>query len=434
VLKGTDAWSMEDDHRGSTADKSFEFEHLKPHSSYILFLYARNQEGNHNIDLPFRLRARTAPDRPSQPRNLTDKTTTTHKSKRLITWLPPYPPTGEVRMYTLRWKSANSSDWEAKVDIFPGDDLCPDSAVVADPRHSPVCHVVSNLASDQNYTFQVSSYNEGISDRSSWSALLHSGAATDEAILGMGKNLFIVVVVASLVGVLLSVLLFTCLSYHCSKKRRTKYRNVPQYVPAASTFTAPTTISSTLPYHGRNSHNMSSISGTSFSTMSHSRNSSQNRSSVTTTNGDSLRKYQHHLLPVPADRTSKTASIQEQPLPPVPRNDHLYEELKLKKEPSYRSSGEFQRPTGLALRETSFNSPKNAAEADCGAGSDLDDSDYLAPRAARGRKASTDTIDVDEYLKPTFDRFEHIDPTDMSPPREAPPPIPAVSYGGGINN
>ena len=71
------------------------------------------------------------------------------------------------------------------------------------------------------------------------------------------------------------------------------------------------------------------------------------------------------------------------------------------------------------MQETSFQSK----------GSDLDDSDYLAPRSARSRKASTDTIDVDDYLKPTFDRFEHIDPNDMSPPREAPPPIPAVSYG-----
>ena len=114
----------------------------------------------------------------------------------------------------------------------------------------------------------------------------------------------------------------------------------------------------------------------------------------------------------------------------MPRDDHLYEELKLKKEPSpakSRASSEYLRPTGLPLKSAASKS------------SDLDESDYLAPRTAalasaadaRSRNASSDTIDVDDYLKPTFDRFEHIDPTDMSPPREAPPPIPVVSYGHG---
>ncbi len=42
---------------------------------------------------------------------------------------------------------------------------------------------------------------------------------------------------------------------------------------------------------------------------------------------------------------------------------------------------------------------------------------------------STDTLDVDDYLKPTFDKFDLIlNPRDMSPPSEAPPPIPTVSY------
>ncbi len=437
ILKGTDRWNLQEEQRGTTVGNSFEFESLLPYSSYMLFLYAKNAEGSHNINLPLRLKSKTTPARPTQPLELTDATTSSDKSRRLISWLPPYPPTGEIRMYTLRWRRSNSTDWEEKADVFPGDELCSDDA--GEQGAKPVCHAVSGLASGLNYTFQVSAYNEAIPQRGPWSGILESGAATPDIILGVGKNIFIMIIVASLVGVLLFVLLVTFLSYHCTKKQRKQYKNVPNYAPgpANSTFTASTSFNSlpmratTAPSH-RDSVR-SSFNGASGGTVSRS----------TCLTDDTLRKYHHHLLPVD-DRTSRTGSIQEQPLPPLPRDDHLYEELHLKTEPdtlntagagsgagsrprstsSPAGAGDVNglnpRPTGLPLNETSFQGSR---------GSDLDDSDYLAPRTARSRKASTDTIDMDDYLKPTFDRFEHIDPNDMSPPREAPPPIPTVSYG-----
>ena len=122
-------------------------------------------------------------------------------------------------------------------------------------------------------------------------------------------------------------------------------------------------------------------------------------SSTTTTNADTLRKYQHHLLPT-SDRFSslqRPGSIQETPLPPLPKEDHTYEELKLKREPV-----------------------KEEVE---------EDDDYLPPiKSAASRKASVDTLDIDDYLKPTFNQFEQINTRDLSPPTEAPPPIPKVSY------
>ncbi len=40
-----------------------------------------------------------------------------------------------------------------------------------------------------------------------------------------------------------------------------------------------------------------------------------------------------------------------------------------------------------------------------------------------------DTLDIDDYLRPTFDKFELLNPHgDLTPPSEAPPPIPTVSY------
>ena len=54
--------------------------------------------------------------------------------------------------------------------------------------------------------------------------------------------------------------------------------------------------------------------------------------------------------------------------------------------------------------------------------------EYLTPRK---RNLSSDTLDQDDYLKPTFNRISEamINPRDLSPPTEKPPPIPIVSYG-----
>ncbi len=47
----------------------------------------------------------------------------------------------------------------------------------------------------------------------------------------------------------------------------------------------------------------------------------------------------------------------------------------------------------------------------------------------RMRKASVDTLDIEDYLSPTFDRMDVLNPHgDLTPPSEAPPPIPTVSY------
>ncbi len=46
----------------------------------------------------------------------------------------------------------------------------------------------------------------------------------------------------------------------------------------------------------------------------------------------------------------------------------------------------------------------------------------------RVRKMSVDTLDIEDYLSPTFDKLDVLNPRDLTPPSEAPPPIPTVSY------
>ena len=439
VLKGTEKWNLVEEQSGATSENSRRFEHLSPFSSYILFLYSQNQEGKHNTDLPYRIKAKTSAARPMPPRELTDATESVDKSQRLITWLPPYPPTGEIEEYSLRWKKSNSTHWQEEQRVYPGDALCPESLL--DPSTSElnrtVCHVIGDLSANENYTFQVSAFNHGIAERSFWSETLVSAPSTTEVILGLEKGVFIVVVVASLVGVLLCVLFLTFLRCHCSKKSGKKYKNVPNYVPgpAGSTFTTSTSFSYPRGGGGAVSPPHRSSFNTSQGSAGTPGEAAPSSSASSAQAEETLRRYKAHFLPAPAiDRNSRTGSIQEQPLPPLPpKDDHLYEELKLKQDPSPASSSksEYLRPTGLQLAASNLTSTWSPSK-----GSDLNESEYLAPRtaataSARSRNASSDTIDMDDYLKPTFDRFVHIDPTDMSPPREAPPPIPVVSYGTG---
>ncbi len=69
--------------------------------------------------------------------------------------------------YTLRWRSANSTVWEARADVFPssGSDLCDEGGGSdgdssrgfgrSDPYERRVCHTVTGLQTGKDYVFQV---------------------------------------------------------------------------------------------------------------------------------------------------------------------------------------------------------------------------------------------------------------------------------------
>jgi len=89
---------------------------------------------------------------------------------------------------------------------------------------------------------------------------------------------------------------------------------------------------------------------------------------------------------------------------------------------------DFLRPTSPIPR--SGSSSQHYAVSSFGTAADRsmsEEGDYLPPRmtlASRNRKSSADTLDVNDYLKPTFGTFEVLD----EPPQSPPPPIPTVSY------
>ena len=58
----------------------------------------------------------------------------------------------------------------------------------------------------------------------------------------------------------------------------------------------------------------------------------------------------------------------------------------------------------------------------------LDEDGYLPPKALKKSQSYDSEDNDDEYLKPTFGKFQRIDSRDLSPPHEQPPPIPVQSY------
>ncbi len=123
ILKGTETWNVNDRIEMFAPDESVSIDNLKPYSNYILFVYAQNKEGKHNPDLPFKIPAATEPDlKAGMPRGL--EVTKNDKGIHHMSWLPPYPPTGIVGQYAVRWKPVNSEAWSGSKRVDPHGDLC----------------------------------------------------------------------------------------------------------------------------------------------------------------------------------------------------------------------------------------------------------------------------------------------------------------------
>lgn len=410
ILKGIDVWNVGESHEGTTADTSMLFRGLKPYSDYILFVYSANEEGTYNDNFPFKIPAETAASEVAEvPRNLkaysqVDGETYQHH----VTWLPPYPPTGILGHYNLRWKRPDTQVWLGTVDVDPNlsGDLCANvsSTTSGSKYEQPLCYsmtpsdydsVTSKMA---NLTFQVSAFNAKSSVRSRWSAEVNSEVLDDA--VDPSPNMIAVIVIASVVSVLLLILLVTFIACQCNKKKR--YKNVPNYVPS-------------------NNVELRQLPPPAWTPPSP--NTTNRQSSLTSA------KYQHLLLPV--DSQGSRRSIQELPLPPLPpyKTEPLYEELSpetllSRKEPTDVIEVTFNVNEMNRSKSSSVNDQEDDGDFLKPTNEDSDDG-YLTPRMS---KSLNNDEDEDEYLKPTFNQFERINSRDLSPPTEMPPPIPMESY------
>ena len=176
--------------------------------------------------------------------------------------------------------------------------------------------------------------------------------------------------------------------------------------------------------------------------------------------------YSQFMLPSP--QAQSPPSILGTPLPPVPVEEPIYDELQLDNLPkeedksssaipkrnsygptntpneAHKYSNTNKKPPRKKSEgfesEDDFLEPVEPSPSKVKDGNESDDNDYLAPTSNTVRpntinnlfRKSCSDIDNDnngdEYLKPTFNQFDRIDSRDLSPPHERPPPIPMQSY------
>ena len=231
ILKGLSAWNKEYRHEDQVpgiGEISKEFHGLLPFSNYNLYVYVLTASGDWNPDLFQTIYAETlASENVPPPRDLT---VTTSEDGYHLTWLPPYPPTGVVTKYSLRWKSPGSEFWLKSVEVLPGSSLCHNSQEVSQSTFDKkICHTLPSSEFDMdNVTFQVSAFNAGFSKNGQWSALAYPEVGKNGQ---FGQNVGIIIIAIIAAVVLISIIVL--ISVKCIK-RNNRYKNVPNYSRAST--------------------------------------------------------------------------------------------------------------------------------------------------------------------------------------------------------
>lgn len=400
ILKGIEPWNVQEERKGTTFDSFMTFQNLQPFSNYLLFVYIHTTQGMYNPDLPFKIPAETqSADKAGTPRALQVSASSQDPPQHHLTWLPPYPPTGIVSHYVIRWKQPNSQIWSDSITVEPSTDLCSSRNYTKNEYEKTICHTIS---SQSNVTYQVAAYNAGSSEGGDWSTPVFP--MLDES----GNPPIGIIVVGVVTGIVvlgLFILAVICLFSKCKNSGR--YKNVPNYSTSHSTRHSGSP--------GSQKPGRPNSMPPPYTPPSLRRNSSS--ATATTTS-----KYQHLLLPM-SSHERHSVSIQEQPLPPLPSEDPLYEELK-------DHHLQVKVPDSVRISFNKVNEPSNSEDEDeflCPRESTTvqGEDGYLQPKALKTQQSDEED---DEYLAPTFNQFKRIDSRDLSPPLEEPAPIPMQSY------
>ena len=180
-LQGLDPWIDQSVNLqyNDTLLGDFYAENLQPFTSYLLRVYTRNTAGlvsREPLDIKvnteeiaivmitFYSQAKTLDTRPlpPEPERMTVKVISSRSV--LLSWLPPYPPTGELD----RFQVANIVSGERKSSVNVSlAHKCPSS-----PAEEKFCYLFDNLSPDTDYGFQVRVWNRGQSQPSDWSQTL----------------------------------------------------------------------------------------------------------------------------------------------------------------------------------------------------------------------------------------------------------------------
>ena len=365
-LKGFSEWNQEyfkeDNLSLSTTDLTISS--LLPFSLYQMELYVTNREGQFAASA-LQTEILTGPSQPHQPSKLS-------VSDNTLQWTAPYPPTGVLAGFEVRWKHSNhekESEWEIS-DYLEADEVSCDENLA--------CYQLEGLETNQNYSFEVRAFNKDVEAGSAWSDMVSSMETEN------GLSMEIVLMVISVVtGVLILVILVVFLVHKCNiwnRLRGFKRTFTDEY--------------SFRPIIRESDSRLSSVSR--FSDL---KKPPAPTTPIIITPSESNFEFPGNRSPISEvglrnlTPTLNRASLNRRscldPLPPVPgKEEPIYDEL-----------------------------AKPGTQP-------LDEDNYLAPNPAR--VASVESLDEEGYLRPNFHRLQIIDT--KSPDRESLPAIPAVSY------
>ena len=540
-LKGSDSWSREDEIVGDTRPDEMRkiFDMLKPSSNYILKVYLKNRSGKINTDLPLVLKAKTleSSEVENPPGNLN---AILQEESLLLSWQPPYPPTGSIEKYFIQWRIEDENKrydkWDGKFEVVPKINSC-QRLKVQTINPELMCYEVQNFTElvankvmleneDDSVNFgenietkPTSQISFGNFDLTRNITFRIGAAAANQQFfeINWSKRVSLkisdrettpktvnetgwiaVTVIVSIVALLLFILILICARHKCNERvtrnqnqRKGAYKHVPPYesqyngVNPPSLQTQPSVLSETTEANNSFTANLSWNKQQQPTVefrrslpppqrpQRNSRNNFNAENNTLPKNGETggssnkskTKDYSHILLPTSPSQPQLPPSIIGTPLPPIPTEDPIYDELQLdtmikdsdthlnldskrrslgnpvndphkysnatksqsKKSEGFESEDDFLEPVDIAIKPTD--------------GEDSDDNDYLAPTTHDKRPKTIDNLfrkscsdidnnaeDGDEYLKPTFNQFDRINSRDLSPPHERPPPIPMQSY------
>jgi hypothetical protein len=262
-----------------------------------------------------------------------------------------------IEKYRIRWKLTTDSEWLEFTDIPPSGALCREEEV------DLVCHTLTDLLAQENYTIQVQTFNAAVPQGSPWSvAVSHVAQAENEAD-GDDDGPDHVLTVFAVLAVVVAAVLTAFLVYRCYVKRQRRRKGFDRVL-----------------------------------------SQEEYRKPIIRNGGGQMPPAAPHLLRHPVrkatsnnahhDRSSMENAAARRscldPLPPLPGEEPIYSDLELK----HGASQEYLAHSPL----------KKRAEEE-----EDDEEGYLAPNPVR--VASRESLDEEGYLRPNFNRFQRLDTT-----------------------
>lgn len=143
----------------------FYFQSLLSFTHYKVKVFSKNSNGKWNPNVPLEMTAQTLPTDPEPPTNI--KLTPSIRSVHL-SWRPPYPPTGDVTLYKVRYGIPDEMEpekdhkivWKSSQNVPPTNLCISDNKSENNTLTHPICSVISDLEPNTTYVFELSTFHK----------------------------------------------------------------------------------------------------------------------------------------------------------------------------------------------------------------------------------------------------------------------------------